>query len=301
MKQKVIALGFFDGVHLGHGALLRKTAERARELGLTAAAFTFDRAPKEAVFGVPIPLINSCDDRVALMRRLYGVEEVIVAPFDRDMMTLSWETFITELLVKTHGAAHLVAGHDFRFGHKNQGTPALLQEKCRALGIGCDIIPAVTLDGVTVSSTHIRSLLQRGEMEEAARFLGHPHLMSHTVAHGRRIGRTIGVPTINFPAPEGLLLPPDGVYAATVTLPEGTVLAGVTNVGCRPTVGGQNRTIETFLLDFDGDLYGREVCLAFHSRLRDEQKFPTLQALRDQIQQDVAAARETLRGKIENA
>ena len=133
MKQKVIALGFFDGVHLGHGALLKKTAERARELHLTAAAFTFDRPPKEAVLGISIPLINSCADREKLMRGLYGMEEVIVAPFDREMMSMDWEVFVEELLVKTHGAAHLVAGHDFRFGHKNRGTPALLQEKCRAL------------------------------------------------------------------------------------------------------------------------------------------------------------------------
>lgn len=291
MKQKVIALGFFDGVHLGHGALLQKAAQRARELGLTAAAFTFDRPPKEAVFGIPIPLINSCADRVALMRRLYGMEEVIVAPFDQAMMTLGWEDFIETLLVKTHGAAHLVAGHDFRFGHKNLGTPALLAEKCRALGIGCDIVPAVEVDGVVVSSTHIRALLRQGDMAAAARFLGHPHLMSQTVAHGRRIGRTIGIPTINFPAPTELLLPPDGVYATTVTLPDGTRHSSLTNVGCRPTVGGRDRTIESFLLDFDGDLYGETLTLAFHRHLREERCFPSLEALREQIQRDIDAAR----------
>ncbi len=294
MKQKVIALGFFDGVHLGHGALLRKTAARAQELNLTAAAFTFDRPPKEAVFGIAIPLINSCSDRETLMRELYGMEEVIVAPFDRAMMTLPWERFIEELLVKTHGAAHLVAGHDFRFGHKNEGTPEKLQEKCRALGIGCDIIPAVELDGVTVSSSHIRSLLEQGDMDAAARFLGHPHLLSLTVTHGRRIGRTIGIPTINFPAPEKILLPPDGVYASTVTLPDGRTLASITNVGCRPTVSGEGRTVETFLLDFEGDLYGKTVCLSFRRRLRDEEKFPSLEILRRQIEQDILRARAVL-------
>ena len=294
MKQKVIALGFFDGVHLGHGALLQKTAERSKELSLTPAAFTFDRAPKEAVFGISIPLINSAEDRAQLMRRFYGMEEVIVAPFDREMMTMHWEVFVEKLLVGTYGAAHLVAGHDFRFGHKNEGTPEKLQEKCHALGIGCDIIPAVTLDGIVVSSTHIRTLLEQGNMEEAARFLGHPHLMSQTVTHGRRIGRTIGIPTINFPAPEKLILPPDGVYASTVTLPDGRKLPSITNVGCRPTVNGEGRTVETFLLDFDGDLYGETVCLAFHSRLRAEEKFPSLEALRQQIERDIAAARSYL-------
>ena len=293
MQQKVIALGFFDGVHLGHGALLRKTAARATELALLPAAFTFDRAPKEAVFGTPVPLINSVADRTLLMQRLYGMEEVIVAPFDREMMTMDWERFV-EMLVSTHHAAHLVAGHDFRFGHKNEGNVEKLQQKCRALGIGCDIVEEVKLDGVTVSSTHIRTLLEQGNAESANRFLGHPHLLSHTVSHGLRIGRTIGIPTINASAPEKVLLPKDGVYLSTVTLEDGRSLVGLTNVGCRPTVGGENRTVETFLLDFNGDLYGTCVQLAFRHRLRDEEKFPSLDALRQRIEQDIATARQLI-------
>lgn len=290
MQQKVIALGFFDGVHLGHGALLRKTLQRAREMSLIPAAFTFDRAPKEAVFGTPIPLINSSADRVLLMQHLYGMEDVIIAPFDREMMTMDWECFV-EMLIQQHGAAHLVAGHDFRFGHKNAGDVEKLQQKCRALGIGCDIVEEVKLDGITVSSTYIRTLLEHGDIEQANRFLGHPHLLTQTVAHGLRIGRTIGIPTINFSAPEKVILPKDGVYVSSVTLPDDTNLVGVTNVGCRPTVGGANRTVETFLLDFEGDLYGMELCLAFRARLRDEEKFPSLDALRLRIEEDIRMAR----------
>ena len=291
MQQKVIALGFFDGVHMGHGALLQKTAQRARELSLVPAAFTFDRAPREAVFGTPVPLINSSSDRALLMRRLYGMEEVIIAPFDREMMTMDWESFV-EMLVQHHGAAHLVAGHDFRFGHKNAGDVEKLKRKCEALGIGCDIVAEVKLDGITVSSTHIRTLLEQGEMELANRFLGHPHLLTQTVTHGLRIGRTIGIPTINFAADEKLILPKDGVYVSTVTLPDGRTLLGVTNVGCRPTVNGKNRTVETFLLDFEGDLYGVELQLAFRTRLRDEACFPSLDALRHQIEEDIRTARK---------
>ncbi|MFR0799339.1 MAG: hypothetical protein ACLSHJ_11835 [Oscillospiraceae bacterium] len=170
-EATVIALGFFDGVHLGHGALLRKTAERARELGVTPAAFTFDRSPKEFVTGVPVPLLTSAAERAEIIRAYYGIGTVFVEPFDRAMMTMPWEDFITELLVKKYRAVHLVAGHDFRFGYKNQGDPEKLREKCRALGLGCDIIPKVELDGVTVSSTYIRSLVEAGEVERAARFL----------------------------------------------------------------------------------------------------------------------------------
>ena len=292
VQKKVIALGFFDGVHLGHGALLTRTRTLAREQGLTAAAFTFDRSPREAVFGVPVPLIDSAADREGLMRRLYGIEEVIVAPFDRAMMTMGWEPFITELLVGGCHAGHLVAGHDFRFGYKNSGSPALLQKKCAELGIGCDIIPAVVEDGITVSSTYIRTLLESGDVERAARFLGHPHVLTQTVTHGRRIGRSIGIPTVNFAAPPHILLPARGVYATRAVLPDGQALPGVTNVGCRPTVrNGSDLTIETFLLDFDGDLYGQELRLEFLRRLRDERRFESLEALRDQIRRDAEEAR----------
>ena len=143
MKPTVIALGFFDGVHRGHGALLRRTVEVARQLNATPAAFTFDRPPKEVVTGKPMPLINSAQERQELMERLYGIQQVIIAPFDREMMTMPWQDFITELLVKRYGAVHLVAGHDHRFGHKNAGNAQLLREKCAQLGLGCDIIPEV--------------------------------------------------------------------------------------------------------------------------------------------------------------
>ena len=159
LERTVIALGFFDGVHRGHGALLQKTVQRAGELGAIPAVFTFDRPPKEVVTGRPMPLINSPEDRADLARRIYGIQQVILAPFDEAMMTMPWQDFITELLVKHHGAVHLVAGHDYHFGYKNQGDPRLLQEKCRELGIGCDIIPKVELEGVTVSSTYIRTLV----------------------------------------------------------------------------------------------------------------------------------------------
>ena len=159
LPPSVATIGFFDGVHLGHGALLRKTAERARELGVTPAAFTFDRSPKEFVTGVPVPLLTSAAERAEIIREYYGIGTVFVEPFDRAMMTMPWEDFITELLVKKYRAVHLVAGHDFRFGYKNQGDPEKLREKCRALGLGCDIIPKVELDGVKANvRTHETNL-----------------------------------------------------------------------------------------------------------------------------------------------
>ena len=293
MRERVIALGFFDGVHLGHGALLRRAVEEAKKRGCESAVFTFDRPPKEVITGVPCPLINSPEDRAALVKRLYGIDEMLMVPFDDEMRTTPWDRFVTDILVGRYGAVHLVAGHDHHFGHKNQGSPELLREKCGELGLGCDIIPAVTIGGVTVSSTHIRKLLEEGGVETARAFLGHPHVLTQTVGHGRRLGRTIGVPTANLVAPPHVLLPKRGVYAAKVTLPDGRAFGGVTNVGIRPTVNhGQDVTVEPWILDFDGDLYGQKLRVEFFRRLRDERKFESLEALKTQIQCDAVRTRE---------
>ena len=160
--QRAIALGFFDGVHLGHQAQVRRTVERGAERGFLPAVFTFDRSPREFVTGLPVPLLTTAEERRRAVESLFPGTEVIVAPFDRAMMTMGWEDFV-RMLVRRYQAGWLVAGHDFRFGHKNAGTPKLLERMAAELELGCDIIPAVTLDSVTVSSTHIRALLERGD------------------------------------------------------------------------------------------------------------------------------------------
>ena len=291
-KPSVIALGFFDGVHRGHGALLRKAAQRAAELGVESAVFTFDRPPKEVVTGRTVHLINSAEDRRSLMERIYGIDRVIFAPFDDNMMHCSWQDFLTELLIRENGAVHLVAGHDYRFGYKNEGNPQLLQEACVRLGLGCDIIPKVELDGITVSSTYIRTLVEQGEMEWAAEFLGHPHCLSQTVRHGQHFGRTIGIPTVNLEVPQGVLIPRHGVYITRVCLPDGRTCPGITNVGVRPTVSQSGLvTVETFLLDFEGNLYDQHLRLEFFRHLRDEQRFADAEALKTQIHKDITCAR----------
>ena len=174
IKEKVIALGFFDGVHLGHAALLRRTVEEAKARGATPAVFTFDRPPKEVITGKPCPLINSPEDRRDLVRRLFGIREVIMVPFDHEMMTTPWDDFVTNILVRRYHAVHLVAAHDHHFGHKNEGSPERLQEKCKELGLGCDIIPKAEISGTIVSSTYIRRLVELGQIERANSFLGHP-------------------------------------------------------------------------------------------------------------------------------
>ena len=292
IKEKVIALGFFDGVHLGHAALLRRTVEAAAQQGVTPAVFTFDRPPKDVVTGVPCPLINSAEDRRELVRRLYGIQEVIMVPFDREMMTTPWDKFVTDILVGRYHAVHLVAGHDHHFGHKNQGSPELLQEKCAELGLGCDIIPKVEVGGITVSSTYIRRLVELGQISRANRFLGHPHTLTGSVRHGRGIGSSRLYPTANLIIPPHVLVPSHGVYVTRATLPEGASYAAVTNVGTRPTVNnGTDITVEACLLDFEGDLYGKTLRLEFFEHLRDEVRFDSLDALKAQIAADAEATR----------
>ena len=283
MKKRIIALGFFDGVHLGHGGLLRRARQRADELGGIAAAMTFDRHPGEIISGKAMPLITSRKDREYLMRSLYGIDEVLFIHFNRAMMEMPWREFAEDCLLGDLQVCHVICGEDFRFGHRGEGTAALLADFCREKQIGCDIIGEIALDGVPVHSTLIRSLLERGELEEAARYLGHPHCLSGTVISGKRLGRTIGIPTANIAVPHGVLPLPNGVYATKVQT-DGQEYLAVTNVGNCPTVSeGAPLVVEPWLLDFSGDLYGKEIRICFYQKLRDEKKFPSLEALQAEI------------------
>ena len=291
--QSVIALGFFDGVHLGHGDLLRRTAELAAARGWRSLALTFDRSP-----GKDGRLLTTVEDRVRLIRSLYGVEAVEVLPFTEEFMHLPWEAFLA-LLVRDYGAAHLVCGWDYRFGYLGAGDAGALRGWCAARGLGCDVIAPRVIDGVTVSSTYLKTLIEAGEVETAARFCGHPHTLTGTVRTGRGLGHKLGFPTANLlPDPE-LVLPKDGVYAVRGTVGDPVAhtvhrYSGVCNVGTRPTVDGGERTVETWLADFDGNLYGKELTVEFCRFLRPEQKFPDLDALRRQVETDRKTAMELL-------
>ncbi len=291
--KRVIALGFFDGVHNGHGQLMKAVTAAANRTGAVASAFTFDRSPTAVITGQPVPLISSVEDRIWLMRHYYGIQEVVVASFDA-MQRMDWEDFITQYLIRDLGVVHVVAGHDFHFGYMGKGNPQRLKEKCAQLGIGCDIIGTVTQDGITISSTYIRTLIAQGEMERANQFLGHPHTLTNRVAHGRHIGSSaLGFPTVNLSIPDQVIVPAFGVYATKVHF-NGRSFMAVTNVGVRPTIQDNDGrvTVEGFILDFSGDLYGQEVRMEFYKRLRGEQKFPSLQALAQEIGRNAQQTQE---------
>ena len=274
----VIALGFFDGVHLGHGALLRRTSELAAGYGCKSVALTFDRSP-----GKDVRLLTSLADRESLIRTLYGIGEVLCLRFE-DVRDIPWDAFVRSLQTDG-GAVHLVCGWDYRFGKSAEGNTQRLQALCKELGLGCDVVPRQELDGITVSSSHIRTLVEAGDMEAASRFYGHAHLLSGTVQSGEHLGRRLGFPTANLiPAPE-LVLPRFGVYSALAQV-GGERYRALCNVGVRPTVGGAYPTVESWLPDFSGDLYGKQLTVEFVEFLRPERKFESIEALKAQLRAD---------------
>ena len=293
--RRAIALGFFDGVHIGHGALLRKTTERARELGITPSVLSFDVHPDKLVFGKDVPLINSALSREEIIRRCYGIDDVIFIHFNKHIMHMPWQDF-ADTIIRELGLAWIVVGHDFCFGYRGEGTAEKLKAYCENKGFGCDIIQAVTLDGRIVSSTYIRTLIADGDMEQAARYLGHPHTLQDTVHSGYHLGTKLGAPTINMSFPEGVIVPRHGVYAARVFLEDRSSHIAVANIGVRPTVSdGQRVNVESHLLEFNGNLYGRQARVEFYKFLRSEKKFDDFEALSAQIRSDADEARAYFR------
>ena len=288
-EKRVIALGFFDGVHLGHAALMNKAVEVGSERGFTPSVMTFDTHPVSLVFGQPVPLINSNYDRAGIIKREFGINDIIILKFDEKTVSLKWNEFI-RLLFNKYNACHLVAGQDFRFGSGGGGDSEKLLSECKRLGIGCDIIPEVSLDGVAIRSTVIRVQLLKGELEKANKFLGHPHVLTGIVRRGQQLGSKLGFPTANMCFEKDVLAPAFGVYASKVITDEKSKFFSITNVGTRPTIDDDDTIYaETHIFDFDGDLYDKQVRIEFHSYMRKETKFSDISELKEQISGDCRA------------
>ena len=290
MKQnkRIFALGFFDGVHLGHQALLRECVRLARSMDVETAAITFERHP-QSLFHTDIPpLLTTIRDRFRLLLR-YGIDHVYPLPVTAEVMGKPWRAFLLELM--EYGAAGFVCGHDFRFGSRGEGNAELLRQFCRERKLPCVIVPEQSLDGVRISSSYIRKQIAEGDMATAVRYLGHGHMLTGTVVTGRKLGHKLGFPTANIELPEGVIVPRHGVYACRAYVGENSYMA-VCNVGSRPTVQGHQVRTETWLLDFSGDLYGQSVTLEFFWFLRPEQRFQSLDALKEAVLQDAENTRK---------
>ena len=291
-KKRVIALGFFDGIHIGHAALMKRVLEIGENKKLVPSVITFDTHPRSLIDGKAIPLINSPIDRAGLLRREFNIDDIIFLHFDKTTISMTWDKFLTHL-IEEFGAKHLVAGNNFKFGFNGEGNSNLLKQKCSDMNIGCDIIPNILYDDIISSSTYIRELLIDGNIERANAFLGHPHVLTDVVRYGYKLGRTLGTPTINMRFAPGVLVPAFGVYATKVYLEDGVEQTGVTNIGIRPTVDNSGHiTAETHILDFQRNLYGHQVRIEFYERLRSETKFNNVNELQEQILKDCKAARQ---------
>lgn len=280
-RPRRVAVGTFDGVHLGHREVIRGCD----------TVLTFDPHPQEVVSPdhMPPKLLASFPIKRDLIAGL-DVDELVVIPFDREFAFNTAEEFVTEVLVGKLGATHVSVGENFRFGHKAQGDAAFLRSRDE---FETRVVPLVEAAGETISSSHIRGLVAAGEVDQAAVFLGGPFLLEGEVVHGDKRGRDLGIPTANIVPDDRLVCPGHGVYAAWAHGHRAAV-----NVGVRPTFEtGRGLLVEAYLLDFEGDLYGQTLRVAFVERMRGEKRFDSVEALVDQMTRDVEQARATLSGR----
>jgi riboflavin kinase / FMN adenylyltransferase len=289
----VVTVGSFDGLHLGHRAVLEEIAARARRTGRKSLAVTFTPHPLEVVNPQAAPPLLTLDDERRELFAQSPVDAVVFLPFTRELSHYPPEAFV-RLLLDRFALVELVIGHDHGFGRGRTGDMRLLQQLGGELGFAVDVVQAVTVDGREVSSTLIRRALAGGDLDTAARHLGRRYSMTGTVVHGAARGRELGYPTINVAGPDGRkLLPPDGVYAVRVEWAGGAA-DGMMHIGPRPTFGDAARSLEVHLFDDGGDLYGVTVKITWVARLRDVTNFASGEALRRQLARDLEAARRAL-------
>jgi riboflavin kinase/FMN adenylyltransferase len=295
LRPSVAAFGAFDGIHLAHAKILDTAVERARALGVSAVACTFDPHPTAVLRPEKAPApIATLEENLARIAE-HGLDATLVIPFTLDFSRIEAETFVDEALVRALGAREVVVGFNHTFGRGARGTAVLLRELGGQRGFVTHVLPPLQVNGLTVSSSAIREALRDGDVEQARAFLGRPYSLTGTVQRGAGRGRTLGFPTANL-KPDRPLALAAGVYAAHARW-DGRRAEAVVNIGYRPTFEESQYWVEAYLFDFAGDLYDRTLTLDFLVRIRAEMKFPGVEALTAQVRADMAEARRLLRGQ----
>lgn len=291
--RRSVALGTFDGVHLGHRRVIQTAIERARSLGVRSAVATFDPRPVSVIVPERAPdSLTSIERRLELLRET-GVDDVLVIKFTPQLASRTPEQFADEVLVEQLGAAEIVVGQNFRFGHRRAGDVEVLRELGEKRGFGVTIAPLFELDGAPVSSSRIRELIRLKQVADAGRLLGRPPALEGEVVRGDGRGRELGVPTANVDMTTGFVQPAEGVYAGDVVLVDGRTFRAAISVGTNPTFDGEREVrVEAHLLHFDEDLYGAKLRVDFRRYLRDQRRFDNLDDLIVQMREDIAAADE---------
>ena len=293
VRRATIAIGNFDGVHLGHRKLVERAIAVAGEAGGPSAVLTFEPHPRK-FFAPDKPMFRLTPEpvKLAILRKL-GLDGAFVRRFDKTLAGTTAAEFVTNLLGRELGAAGVIVGHDFHFGRGREGTPAILADLCRREGILCEIVPAVGLEGHSVSSSDVRAALEAGDVRLANRLLGYRWFVECEVRHGDKRGRELGFPTANL-AMGGDFNLKHGIYAVRVALPSGEIRDGVASFGRRPTFDNGAQLLEAHIFDFTGDLYGHPLQVEFVGWIRDEERFSSADALVARMREDADAARRIL-------
>lgn len=282
----VLALGFFDGVHLGHQALLSETIRIGKNIGCETGVMTFKEHPLELIFPNYTPwLITSNTEKETIIRD-FGVDFVFINPFTERLMKLTPEEFITDYLLIKYNVKVIVVGFNYNFGYKGMGTTETLQELGRKYGFSVVILPPFIINTHSVSSTFIRELISCGQIDEVATYLGRKYKLSGIVIPGKGLGHQFGIPTANLKLNKKIILPSTGVYYTSVYY-KGRCLHGLTNLGFNPTFEKHPFSIETYIYDFDEDIYNEKITIEFNKKIRDEIKFDTIDDLINQIKKDI--------------
>jgi riboflavin kinase/FMN adenylyltransferase len=290
LKNSAVSLGKFDGLHRGHRLLFQRILEEQKE-GLLGVVFSFLLPPGRFLSNQEVQLIYTEEEKKRLLKEM-GMDVLVSYPFDRESLSMEPEDFIREILIKKLDAKVISVGSDFHFGHNRGGDVEFLEARAKKYGYQLEVFEKLTSDGEIISSTRIRAALAEGNMEEASKLLGAPYSITGEVIHGRKLGRTFGMPTINMRLPKEKILPPNGVYAS-ITEIDGKSYYGISNIGVKPTVGAEeNRLAETFIFDYSGDLYGQVLKVSLYTFERPELKFASLEELKAQMEADSRFGRD---------
>lgn len=297
-RQTIVTLGTFDGVHIGHARIIERLREAAAETGCETLLLTFFPHPRIVLQdNSDIRLLNTIDEKAQLLQKA-GLDNLVIHPFDKAFSRLTAEEFVKNVLVDRFNLRRIVIGHDHRFGRNRSADFHDLMAFGAHYGFEVEEIPSQEIDAVSVSSTKIRKALGEGDIEKARAYLGYDYFLSGTVVTGKRLGRTLGYPTANIEVPEPYkLIPLQGIYVVCSEI-AGRTVYGMMSIGTNPTVGGERQTIEVYYLDFDGDLYGKQLTVSFLQRIRDEAHFPSLEALQEAMAGDLAFTRRFLATRI---
>ncbi|WXR61749.1 bifunctional riboflavin kinase/FAD synthetase [Peptostreptococcaceae bacterium AGR-M142] len=292
LKGSVVTIGNFDGLHIGHQSLIDKSNEIARKKNLTSVLLTFRNHPLNFIMNKDLKRLMTVERKYEVSK-YFGIDKFVSIDFTQEICNLNPINFVKKIIIEAFNGKEVVVGHDFRFGKARKGDITLLRKYSKEFGFNLHVIDPVIMDEKRISSTLIRELLDCGHVKKASKFLGRDYEIVGKVVHGKKLGRKLGYPTLNLEVDKEILIPKSGVYYTNAKIND-KIFKSATNIGFNPTIEGDKFSIETFVLDFDEEIYGEQIYLYFKDRLRDEKKFDSLEELKKQMDEDIRKVQKNL-------